>query len=414
MKENTLSPVKKFLFMLLPFLFFCFTCELFSYLYLSYRFRRFGFDLKVQGNSTMVENAYQVWEHPANYTTWSGRTHFDNYAFRRFNDVSIKKPKGVTRIFIMGGSTAFGSQAAPGSIFLKMSGQNEYASDKTISAWMEKILNDKYKNKKFEVINAATNWSKLHQQMINYLRKVRSFQPDMVISIDGQNDSSLKIVPGSLNFWDLTNTSYKNQLQSNMKHRLRPVFKNSYTAYLLAMLLFRGKTTYVDTSIVEKYSKIKRPKNYEEIMSNYYRENTNLVDKSAEEYTHILRYFNNVLKTDNVKHFFVLQPLTHLEHLKKLTKRESAIQGYLFSRLNRHYFRSNFYGKVVERCNEAKEEENLPFWYLKNVFKGESKDVYTDYCHFTPYGNKVFAEKLIEIAESNYPELFSLKAMNAL
>jgi len=405
-EESKLSAWKRFVFILIPLLFFYIFCEISSFLYLKYRFREFGFNLETQGNTTMVESSYQIWQHPPNYTTWSGLTHFNNYAFRRFEDISIKKAKDVVRVFIMGGSTAFGSQAMPGSIFMKISGQGEYSSNETISAWMEKLLNKKYPNKKFEVINGAVNWTNLHQQMLHYLRRIRSFQPDLIISIDGQNDSSLELTPSFINVWDAADDLCKKELFSNIKHELRPIFRKSHLAYLLAMLLFRTKTVEVDQSIVEKYSKIKKADDYQKPIDDYYQKNASIVNKSVSEYIHTMKYFSNIMRMDKVRHLFILQPLTHLDKVKPLTKRERAIQGYLFSRPEHHYFRDNFYKGIVKKALEIRKNSKLPFWDFQDVFRNINYDAYVDYCHFSPEGNKAFAEKLIKLTQTVYPSLF--------
>lgn len=376
-----------------------------SYLYLHYRFE--NFDLKTQGNSTMVENRYQVWEHPAGYSSWSGLTRFNNHGFKRYTDTELQKADGVTRIFVMGGSTAFGSQAMPGSVYLKISGQGEYSTDETISAWLEKLLQEKYPDRRFEVINAAVNWSKLHQQMLHYLRKLRSFKPDLVISIDGQNDSSLKIRPSQLNSWDVVIRDFEKSLSSNFKYKLRPVFRNSHFSYLMAMLMFRTGTPAIDEALVEKYSVVERPSDYEQRISEYYRSEAQLVDTGVSEYMKNLQYFAGILEADKVRYMFLLQPLTHLDTVKPMTRKERAIQGYIFSRLENQYYRDNFYAKVIRQGELMRKEQGVAFWSFQDIFGGVEGDVYTDYCHFSSYGNKVFAQKLMQKIETEYPELLA-------
>ncbi len=402
-EDKGLSLNKRIIFVVVPFLILLVALEAASYLYLHYRFK--DFDLKVQGNSTMIENRYQVWEHPAKYTSWSGLTHFNNYGFKRFTDTTLEKADGTVRIVIMGGSTAFGSQDMPGSEYLKISGQGEYSTDETISAWLEKLLNEKYPGRKYEVINAAVNWTKLHQQMLNYLRKIRSFEPDLVISIDGLNDSSGKIKAPDLNAWDVVIRDYEDALASNLKYKLRPVFTNSHLSYLLAMVMFRTGTAVVDESLVDKYSKVERPAEYEQIISNYYEDNKNLVDRGVDEYVKGIKYFSSILDNDNVKYMFIFQPLAHLDTFKVLSEKEKAIQGYIFTRLEYQYYRDNFYKNVIELGNMLREKKGVNFWSFLDMYDGVEGDVYTDYCHLTPYGNKVFAQKLIDKIEAVYPEL---------
>ena len=402
MASDNKSILKYSVFLLIPFICFLLLCEFMASVYLRSRIE--NFDLEVQGNTTYVESGYQLWQHPSNYTSWSGKTHLNNLGFKRFDDTSIIKGEGVIRIFILGGSTAFGSQAAPGTIFLKLSGQDEYSSALTISAYMEKLLQEKYPQHKFEVINAATAWSQLHQQMIFYLRMIRSLQPDLIISIDGQNDSH-EIEDRFLNMWEWTEDK-ADKIWNNPKSRLRPLFRNSNLAYLMAMILFRqGDSIEADTNLIKRYTRFERPDNYDEIITRYNIENRVKIDTSVDEYLYNLKQFDNVLREDGVKHLQLLQPQTVMDNTKILTEGEKAVQGYMFSRLDKQYFRINFFREVERRGNILRKENGIAFWSLQNMFENERNDVYTDYCHLTPLGNRLVAQKIISKIELIFPEL---------
>lgn len=377
--------------------------ELFSYFILK---RHFGeFSLTIQGNTTMVESPYQVWEHPSNYTSWSGLTHFNNLGFRRFEDVEVEKPADTVRIFIMGGSAAFGSQAMPGSIFLKLSGQGEYSTDETISAYLQDALQKKYPSKKFEVINAATNWSRIHQQLLHYCRKIRSLSPDLIISIDGQNDSHSTDI--SLNAWDETVNNFQIELLDSMQHKLRAIFKNSYSAYLMAMLIFRStENDSIESDLVEKYAPIIKPDNFDETIAEYYMVNNISVNREVEEYLKNLQYFEAILNADGVPHVFFLQPQTIMDTSKILTRNEKAIQGYLYSRIDKQYFRINFF-KRLEKESIKLRGAGLPFFPIFDVFSGKTENAYSDYCHFTPAGNRVIAQYLMSFIENNHKEILN-------
>jgi len=384
--------------------------------YLRHKFAPYGYSLAIQAGGTMRESSYQVWEHPPYYTTWSCLSHFNNYGLRRRDDISAAKPSGTTRIFIMGGSTAYGSPANSG-VFEKLSGQNEYSSDETIAGWMERVLKSKYPDRKFEVINAATVWSKLHQQMIRYLRQIKDLSPDLIISIDGQNDGSLRPHARLLNGWEVTEDEYRDQVLATAKYRMRPLVMHSHAAYLCAMLLFAGyhNDVAVDDNLVSQLSGVHRPEDYEQRLASYYADHQGALEQRIEEYTRTLQYFHDILVIDKIPHLFVLQPLAGLDDTKPLTQREKAIQGYIFSHDESDFshvgaelwWHGNFYRRVTEVGNRLREQKGVPFHPLLDPFRGVSQDVYTDHCHFTPAGNKVFTEKLIEKLEANYPELFN-------
>jgi len=96
---------------------------------------------------------------------------------RADNEVSLPKPFNVYRIFITGGSTAYGSGAPD--------------QQRTIAGYLEKILNAKLTsstNKKYEVLNAANPaWASTHERIM-IENRLSELEPDMVISFSGNND----------------------------------------------------------------------------------------------------------------------------------------------------------------------------------------------------------------------------------
>ena len=402
--EPKLSRKKVLLFTLIVFAFFYVLLEIAAGVYLGARYEEYGFDLGVQAEGTMVADPYQVWSHPANYTTWSQKTHLNNHGFRRFEDTAVDKPEGVTRIFIVGGSTAYGSQ--PTGIFSRLSGWGEYSNDETISAAMERQLTERHPGRKFEVINAATNWSRIHQGMLHYMRKLRSFEPDLIISIDGQNDSTMYPGKKDLNGWDTTLSLYETRVLSNLKYKLRPLFRNSRILYALGMGLFGGYTGDPDPEAVAEYSKVERPASYADDVARYYAEHRERVDSRVAEYMQATRWFHAVLEVDQVPHLFVLQPQIHQDTTKPMTENEHAVVGYMFSKPQKMHHRDNFYRLVDARSRELARDDGLPYLSLTNAFAGVVEQAYTDYCHFTPQGNEVFASKLVADLERRFPALF--------
>jgi hypothetical protein len=97
-----------------------------------------------------------------NYVDTRGIRH-NSVGFRRNTEVSRSKPKGVFRIFLMGGSTAYGL----GGLWPHI--QREYAvipNEKTIDAFLERILAASFADRKIEVINAAITSTWTHHSLI--------------------------------------------------------------------------------------------------------------------------------------------------------------------------------------------------------------------------------------------------------
>lgn len=105
-----------------------------------------------------------------------GEGHFNAQQLRNHQDVALPKPDGVYRIFVTGGSQAYGI-GAPNQ-------------DETIPAYLERILNERgfAPGKRVEVFNAAVcGWASTHERIM-IENRIAEWQPDLVIALTGAND----------------------------------------------------------------------------------------------------------------------------------------------------------------------------------------------------------------------------------
>ena len=97
--------------------------------------------------------------------------------FRMEGDLATPKPKGVYRIFLTGGSTAY-SSGAP-------------SQERTIAGYLEEKLNREIgpvTGHRYEVIIAANcAWASTHERII-IENKLMELEPDLVVSFSGNND----------------------------------------------------------------------------------------------------------------------------------------------------------------------------------------------------------------------------------
>lgn len=92
----------------------------------------------------------------------------------RYKEILGKKEKAEYRIFITGGSTAWGALAPN--------------NESTIGGFLEKILNEKQKVKKIKVITAAAGAWNSTQERIWIFNRITEYEPDLIISYSGHND----------------------------------------------------------------------------------------------------------------------------------------------------------------------------------------------------------------------------------
>ncbi|BEP93381.1 hypothetical protein GmRootA79_17650 [Acidovorax sp. A79] len=102
--------------------------------------------------------------------------HINSWQMRNREELQMPKPRGVYRIFLTGGSTAYGSGAP--------------SQEQTIGSLLNELLNKNLPKPgvRYEVFTFANPaWASTHERIAieNYLSEL---QPDLVISLSGNND----------------------------------------------------------------------------------------------------------------------------------------------------------------------------------------------------------------------------------
>jgi hypothetical protein len=118
------------------------------------------------------------------YVDTRGLQH-NSQGFRRTEEVSRTKPPGTYRVFLMGGSTAYGT----GGLWPHI--QRDYPvlkNSETIDAFLERDLAARCPGTSVEVINAAIPSVWTHHHLIYLNQTILRYDPDMVILLDGFND----------------------------------------------------------------------------------------------------------------------------------------------------------------------------------------------------------------------------------
>ena len=119
-----------------------------------------------------------------NFVDTRGVRH-NSVGFRRSSEVSRTKPPNTYRVFLMGGSTAYGT----GGLWPHL--QREFAvltNEETIDAYLERLLTEALPGTRVEVINAAITSTWTHHHLIYLNQTLLGYDPDMVLFLDGYND----------------------------------------------------------------------------------------------------------------------------------------------------------------------------------------------------------------------------------
>ncbi|MEZ6188507.1 MAG: SGNH/GDSL hydrolase family protein [Planctomycetota bacterium] len=104
--------------------------------------------------------------------TWDN-AHIDARGMRDPEPLAVPKPAGTRRVFLVGGSTAYGS-GAPGD-------------DATVGAFLERALAAEGIEVEVRTF-ASPAWTSTHER-IAIEHRVRGWEPDLVIALSGANDT---------------------------------------------------------------------------------------------------------------------------------------------------------------------------------------------------------------------------------
>ena len=277
---------------------------------------------------------------PGNYST----AYINEQQFRYFNKVEKNRASNIYRIFITGGSVAFGSGSPNDSL--------------TISNILERKLNKIFKHHKFEVINAATPAWTTTQERIWISNKLINYEPNLIISLSGRNDVAFQIENG------IDILDYK----SMWDHMFNLLIKNLYS-----------------TNSSLKYNDILRDNFYSEkkIIRNF-KHNISIIDFLSKQY--------------NFKYCYILQPSISVDQKKK-----SNFEKEIYNERDNNDYNEKFksaYMKLDSVLN-AMESRNFYYFNFSNCFSNQKKQIYIDECHFGDRGNKIvanlIANSLVEI-----------------
>ena len=349
-------------------------------------------------------NGYFISQNTPNFN-FSGLDGFDNY--RKCNlvtdengfvsDVKLTKEKapGVVRIFITGGSAAFGSMQT-WAITKEHSYPNGfYCFNSSIAGILKSDLSDLFPQKKFEIINAAVVKHTFHQGYFMYMSVIHEFRPDIVINIDGYNEAeNLASREGYFNCSEKEVDDYL-KLEVSQKSKRWP-----FSLYLASY--FIDKQQQGNSKVISGNSLLTaHPSN-----AYYEKQLKPQLVKNCQPLLWVISAYENQLRQDSVFSIFCLQPmLSRRSPQKQLSPVERRL-------------RATIEGRGVVQKDPAGDGGVFQFWdeYLAHrvdsvvvhnggTFMDMNKDIagleankefYMDYCHMTPLGNKFVAKMLAE------------------
>jgi hypothetical protein len=344
------------------------------------------------------------------FTAWRNnpafrRSDIDHNAqgFRRTGGVSVRRVAGSHRVFLLGGSTAYGAQGGFEHIDSRWS---RMRNDELIDTFLEQRLNAVLPARA-EVINAAVGGYRIHQQLALLQSRLCRYQPDDVILMDGYNDFI------SLYNWARSGHRPEFDVYENTPGReefealANPVGRGSLAAFGKSWL--RARSALVSLALQHIPGRVGNP--WKSVAPRNQRAMTRAVgpgDLTGEErlaaaaalenvsyYANVARQIHRTLDLYDVRPVFLLQPILILSN-KPFTEMERKFLEYEWQTGGPLYFYlfREIYREIDRTMSEASRAEGFRYVNLAGVFDEVSDQAFSDFAHLTPAGNRVIADKL--------------------
>ena len=329
----------------------------------------------------------------------------NNAGFRDPREIPLTKPDDEFRIFLTGGSTAFG---------LGASGQAAEVTDfyyienrETIAHALESILNTTapIPGKKIRVYNTAV-WGHAYQHLLfRYVAKLRAYKPDLVVSFDGVNE----IHPISIPEKDW------NYFRHGQFHGvLKQIFSynpDGLGAYLtlwlknntfLVAFLWKGMEPFfaMETGMRMHQGAALAPEPEGAVLGMTKEQRSQMVADNVNAVVRVVDDYHTVLENDGVPHIIALQPMLYLSKKPRheIEKKVEALEEH------KQYYdlpTDWTYSFLVQRIRE-----NAQNRYTLMDFTGYFDDtpewVFSDWCHLTAGANYLIAKEIANIIKEHF------------
>jgi len=316
-----------------------------------------------------------------NYVNTRG-IHHNSVGFRHSTEVTRHKPSGAYRIFLMGGSTAYGL----GGLWPNI--QRDYGilpDSVTIDAYLGRYLAAALPGKSVEIINAAIPSMWTHHHFIYLNQTILKYDPDMVLFLDGYNDFF---------FFDEAHDQFANYSYTEHSY----VIMGDPTLYSLVYMdswwLFR-KSAFANVTM-------KALRTLKQLLAPKPRRTPLDVEKTLAGLRHVFprsaltmqRRIGLILRDEGVTAVFMLQPLLILERSQKPMP---PIERKLFDFNAASYlpgyeaFMHSAIPYILDQEERMASHVGAHFLDLTAIYDGVPEQVFTDYCHLTPLGNELLA-----------------------
>jgi hypothetical protein len=310
--------------------------------------------------------------------------------FRRTEETEREKPAGTFRIFLMGASAAYGT----GGLWPHL--QRDYEvipNEHTIDAFIETMLGDALPEyERVEVINAAIPSIWTHHHLIYLNQTVLRYDPDLILFLDGLNDHF---------YYHPEHDQFAGYVYTEQSHVIMgPPTVRSLIRMNGWWLFRRSAFAHVAIRAGQGLATVVRGRQGDTVPI--------MVDQAVESLQEVFR--SNaltmiernalILRREGIPALFMLQPMLILE--RENVDRMPEIERRLFdfnvgsTQPNYEEYMRRATPIVADMVRETVEPLGGRFLDLTGIFERSDGQIFTDYAHLTPEGNRILATHVVE------------------
>jgi hypothetical protein len=291
--------------------------------------------------------------------------------------IPLKKP-GDFWVLLTGGSAMEGMGSNRNGDWFDITGVDDHPYNLSISAYLQKKLQDQMPGRKVKVFNGAFSSSVLFQSYRRYLQLEKKLKPDWVISMDGMNDPS--VLKNNETVEQYIQNDWDNFPQFHYPLKLIiPITSHSALFNFIKQKIFAFKHQLRANAAVKgnfpvrtKWANSQVPPVKPSIL-------TADIKRAADRFSNMLLTYDSTLTAAHRKHLLLLQPHMFLRDTLQLTEVEKAVNHYYRSD-DREKDKQAFLAEIYSRfSNDSAHTAIIPMTAVHhwNGF------VFVDYCHFS-------------------------------
>jgi lysophospholipase L1-like esterase len=319
--------------------------------------------------------------------------------FRRDANLSLVKPADTIRIFLLGGSVAYGGETLYPEIdeHLKFLNNNQ-----TIDHYLEARLNSVFPQQHWEVVNAAVKGYFLNQDLALFLSTLRRYKPNFLVLLDGVNDI-FEMIQSPENEDGYNTAGFGDEFTGLTNPELMSLRLMATTWLFNHSALYRS----MQESVALRHRIRARRERAKALPANLHPDLASLSSNQRQQYQTALGRLDNYVRMVRQIHLlaqlegtsalFVLQP-----EIATTRKRLTGIEMQLFDYWSRVegpfgvFAFQNLYPQLSGRLVVDAANEGYRFIDLANVFDRANVQTFTDYCHLTAAGNQIVANAIFD------------------